>query len=69
MESSARCQTCKIDAIVAKKDVKLKMDKIKAFIEAVEWHNSRKTIILPTYMDTIQVGVPSNLDEEESDWE
>ena len=45
------------------------MDKIKAFIEAVEWHNSRKTIILPTYMDTIQVGVPSNLDEEESDWE
>ena len=61
MESSARCQTCKIDAIVAKKDVKLKMDKIKAFIEAVEWHNSGKTIILPTYKNTIQVGVPSNL--------
>ena len=44
------------------------MDKIKALIEAVEWHNSGKTIILPIYENTIQVGVPSDLDGEQSDW-
>jgi len=54
-----------------KKDVKLKTDKIKALVEAVERHNSgERAVILPADENTtIQVDVPSDLDEEELDWE
>ena len=52
-----------------KKDVKLKTDKIKALVEAIERHNSgERAVILPADENTIQVYVPSDLDEEESDW-
>jgi hypothetical protein len=53
-----------------KKDVKKKADKITALVEAVERHNSgQQVIIIPIDEDSIQVDIPSDLDEEESDWE
>ena len=53
-----------------KKDVKLKQDKIKALVEAVEQHNrGEMAVILPVNENIIQVDVLSDLDEEESDWE
>jgi hypothetical protein len=53
-----------------KKDVKKKAEKIQALIEAVERHNSGQQVItIPVDEDSIQVDIPSDLDEEESDWE
>lgn len=50
-----------------KKDVKLKQDKIKALVEAVEQHNrGERAVILPVNENIIQVDVLSDLDEEES---
>jgi hypothetical protein len=59
------------DTLVLKKtDVKLKVDKIKALIEAVEHHNSGKQVeALPIDDSVIQVDIPSDLDEEEDDFE
>ena len=46
-------------------DVKLKADKIKALVEAVERHNSAKKVaILPIDENDIQVDVLSDLDDK-----
>jgi transcriptional regulator of heat shock response len=43
---------------------------VKNLIEAVECHNSRQQVItILVDEDSIQVDIPSDLDEEESDWE
>jgi hypothetical protein len=61
-----RCQDSRVPK---KKDVKKKEDKIKALVDAVECHNSgQQVIILPADENSIQVDVPSDLDEE-SNWE
>ena len=59
------------DTLVPKKtDVKLKVDKIKALVEAVERHNSGNQVAaVPIDDSVIQVDVPSDLDEEEDDFE
>ena len=59
------------DTLVPKKtDVKLKVDKIKALVEAVERHNSGNQVaVVPIDDSVIQVDVPSDLDEEEDDFE
>jgi hypothetical protein len=59
------------DTLVPKKtDVKLKVDKIKALVEAVECHNSGNQVAaVPIDDSVIQVDVPSDLDEEEDDFE
>jgi len=47
-----------------------KADKIKALVDAVRHHNNgQQAISLPVDENSIQVDVPSDLDEEESDWE
>jgi hypothetical protein len=56
--------------IPKKKDITKKADKIKALVEAVRRHNNgQQAISLPVDENSIQVDVPSDLDEEESDWE
>ena len=61
------------DTLVPKEtDVKLnlKVDKIKALVEAVECHNSGNQVaVVPIDDSVIQVDVPSDLDEEEDDFE
>jgi len=61
------------DTLVPKEtDVKLnlKVDKIKALVEAVERHNSGNQVaVVPIDDSVIQVDVPSDLDEEEDDFE
>jgi len=47
----------------------LKVDKIKALVEAVERHNSGNQVAaVPIDDSVIQVDVPSDLDEEEDDF-
>jgi hypothetical protein len=57
--------------IPKKKDITKKADKIKALqVEAVRRHNNgQQAFHLPVDENSIQVDVPSDLDEEESDWE
>jgi len=56
--------------VLKKMMIKLKEAKIKALVEAVEHHNSGQwVVILPVNENSIQVDIPSDLDEEDSDWE
>jgi len=53
-----------------KKDVTKKADKVKALVEAVEqYNNGQQASDIPIDDDSIQIDVPTDLDEEESDWE
>ena len=58
------------DKVPIKSNVTKKADKIKALIEAVECHNEGQQVIA-SYGDdnNIQIDVPSDLDEEGSDFE
>jgi hypothetical protein len=59
------------DTIVPlKSHISRKSEKIKALLEAVDRHNSgQNTLPVPITENTIQEDVPSDLDEEESDFE
>jgi hypothetical protein len=52
-----------------KANVTKKADKIKALVEAVERHNQGQQAITHGNDDCIQIDIPSDLDEEESDFE
>jgi len=53
-----------------KSHISHKPEKVKALLEAVDHHNSgQNTLPVPMDENTIQEDVPSNLDEEESDFE
>jgi hypothetical protein len=58
------------DRVPKKKDVTKKADKVKALVEAVErYNNGQQASDIPIDDDSIQIDVPTDLDEEDSNWE